>query len=87
MTIDPYARLVLYRLREMAAERGDPVAFTTGKLADSLGVSQRTVYRALKTLRNAGMIEPRRDGFGGWGRPSLYRVGPRRTRPERADDV
>jgi ArsR family transcriptional regulator len=51
---DPSRILILYELRER--QRG------VGELAENLGLSQPTVSRHLKVLRDRGMVLAQRDG-------------------------
>ncbi|MEJ2597078.1 MAG: metalloregulator ArsR/SmtB family transcription factor [Anaerolineales bacterium] len=51
---DPSRILILYTLEEHP--------FSVSELADTLGLSQPTVSRHLKTLRDRGMVTAQRDG-------------------------
>jgi MarR-like DNA-binding transcriptional regulator SgrR of sgrS sRNA len=71
MTLYPTARYVLYRLRELRIEQGNPVTFKSARLADELGISPRALWRAIHALQEAGVL--RRETVPGRGKSSVYR--------------
>jgi DNA-binding transcriptional ArsR family regulator len=63
---DPHRRQVVERLRQRPHRAGE--------LADALGLSPPAMSRHLRTLRHAGVVEERHDGFD--ARVRVYRLRP-----------
>ena len=63
---DPHRRLVVERLRERPCRAGE--------LAEAIGLTPPAMSRHLRTLRQAGVVEERHDGFD--ARVRVYQLRP-----------
>lgn len=59
---DPTRRDLLERLRALTLDSGGPAEISVGQLVAATGVSQPTVSKHLKTLRDHGLVEVRESG-------------------------
>ena len=73
------ARLVLYRLRDMANHGGNPVTVTVPALASVLGLSQRHIYRTLAELKKTNHVRAEHQPGGA----STYYLVPYAERSKR----
>jgi len=75
--------LVLLRQREAAASRSDegalPGESSVGELVEGLGITQPTVSKHLKVLRDHELVQVREDGQHRYYRLSAQSLGPVRT--------